>query len=684
MGMPKVISLFKQERFEDRFPGISILGEPTDLFVECASYDLQIPVIGAPKRSLDIFEEAILRMIRLKGSSTNDLSATLCLEKDLVWFILNCLKEKGLLNNSLALTDAGIRELDLQSAQKMEINQIQGRLFLLKKTGQILPYIFLGEFQSEKVDTATGKQIVLRYGNIGNPKPVPGLRLRNTDYTPSQENYLPQQKLQRAVLRYNRLLALENRPQIKLCQEHGIVSIKNDPVYFHIKAVVQDGNSDEILFSDGFVPNIDGMLKYVQLNYPDAINDIRKRAVQMTVLPDGSLPQKTSAVKKYGKIIYLYNNVCCRLPDKAYEDATPDERKKMDEDRRQIAINCYQILETVLFYYLREHPVPKEIMGTLMHQTTEQNKQTVVMMARNLGIRNTARVERMFAHLDGSRITSTFETETPRMHVCLPLAIVEAKESPDSRVRILIRKNANFLQFILHLHDTTASLRHDANASVEEQNMPAARLVEETSRIARTLLPNLQLAENDGSTSDANISQVRILAQASLAKAFGAMWFQMMSEGIKNEWMRISPDKTGRALPDMSEYAQILYRIFQTVLANANREFPCQKHVSRDEAIQRLTDSFGKALPKNIASVTEDFYKSASQGRNSSLGAEALVYAVNCEDLKTLIMADFVQTVDRILLLRGHGNQSANLTEDERSMGVLRDSVIELTKIIGG
>ena len=41
MAMPKVISLFRQERFEDRFPEISILGEPTNLFVECMSYDVQ-------------------------------------------------------------------------------------------------------------------------------------------------------------------------------------------------------------------------------------------------------------------------------------------------------------------------------------------------------------------------------------------------------------------------------------------------------------------------------------------------------------------------------------------------------------------------------------------------------------------------------------------------------------------
>ena len=100
MALPKVISLFRQERFEDRFPEIPILGEPTNLFVECMSYDVQFPVAGVPSRSLDIFEEAVLRTVRLRCASVNGLADILCLDKDLVWFILNRLMEKGLLDNS--------------------------------------------------------------------------------------------------------------------------------------------------------------------------------------------------------------------------------------------------------------------------------------------------------------------------------------------------------------------------------------------------------------------------------------------------------------------------------------------------------------------------------------------------------------------------------------------------------
>lgn len=684
MAMPKVISLFRQDRFEDRFPEISILGEPTNLFVECMSYDVQIPVAGTPVRPLDIFEEAVLRMVRLKGASADGLADILCLGKDLIWFILNRLMEKGLLDDTLDLTEEGVRQLQLQNEQKAEINPIQGRVFVLKKTGQILPHIHIGEFQSEKVDEVTGKRIILGYGSAGNSRAVAGLRLRNTDYTPVQSSRLPNQRLREAVSRFNRLMGLRNQSQIAFCPEYGIDSSRNEPVYVHLQAAVQDGNSDEILFSDGFVPNIDGMMEYVK-SYPDVINEIRNRAVRMAVTANGEESQSPPTRKKYWEIVRSFGKTQRYLPDKPYEDATPDERREMDKNKRQIVIDCYHTLETALLYYLKENPVSKTTMDVLRRQTAAQNRRTVLMMAESLGIRYTSEAGRLFSHLDGSRISSVFGTGTAHMHVCLPLAIAEAKESPDSRIRILIWKDGGFLRFLQRLSDAAAAFRHDTDASGYDLDMLPAYIVKETANIACTLLPSLQLGDGSAQVSDSEgVSQARLLAQASLSKAFGPIRFQMMSDGLKNEWMRISPDKTGMDLPEMSEYAQILYRIFQTSLADANQEFPRKSGISRDEAIRRLTELYGKPLPKFIASVTETFYGLAAQGKHSSLGAEALVFAANRDGMDAFIKAGFVQSVDRILRLRGHGNLSASLSEDEHTMGVLRDGVIELIKMIGG
>ena len=684
MEMPKVISLFRQEQFEDRFPEIPILGKPTNLFVECISYDVLIPVSGVPVRFLNIFEEVVLRMVRLSIASIDELADILCLDKDLVWFILNCLQEKGLLDEKFCLMNEGKRLLIQNDEQKIQTEQIQGKVFVLKKTGQILPYIHIGEFQSEKVDERNATTLVLGYGTAGNSRTVKGVLVRNTDYESATSSRLSTQQLREAVFRFNRLMILQNRQKIDFCQNYAIDSSKNEPVYFHLQAVVQDGNSDEIMFSDGFVPNVDGMQEYIK-DYPNVIDEIQKRAAQMTLSSDGEETQSAPVRKKYWEIVRNYNKVKQALSDKAREDTTQDERKEMDKNSRQIAIDCYHILETALLYYLKAHPVSETMLGVLQQQTATQNGQTVLKIAESLRVRHTKEAGGIFFHMDGKRITSLFENGVAHMYICLPLAIVEAKESPDSRVRLLIQKHSGFLRFLHRLNGVTAEFRHSADATANSLNMTDEYIVGETAGIACTLLPELQF--DDGNKSrfrTEDVSQARLLAQASLAKAFGPIRFQMMSDGMKNEWMRISPDKTGRSLPEMNEYAQILYRILQTSLANVNQKCPNRQTLSKEKAILQLKELYGKPLPKSLTSVTESFYQKAVHGQNSSLGAEALVYAANHNGMEELIQAGFVQTIDKVLQLRGHGGQRAALTENEHTMGELRDKTIELIKMIGG
>ena len=152
MPKPKVISVFKTDRFENRFLNVSMMGKPVDLFLECRSYDLEIPIKGKAKRELDIFEETILRMVMLKKCPVSELAETLCLKKDLVNFIILRMIESGLLEDTQTVSTKGKELLDVQSHIREEIETVQGKMFVVKKTGLILPFVHIGEFQSESVD----------------------------------------------------------------------------------------------------------------------------------------------------------------------------------------------------------------------------------------------------------------------------------------------------------------------------------------------------------------------------------------------------------------------------------------------------------------------------------------------------------------------------------------------------
>lgn len=71
--------------------------------------------------------------------------------------------------------------------------------------------------------------------------------------------------------------------------------------------------------------------------------------------------------------------------------------------------------------------------------------------------------------------------------------------------------------------------------------------------------------------------------------------------------------------------------------------------------------------------------------KNTTLGAEALVYLCFCPDgkLEALKEIKFDETISLVTKYREHGNNVA-LELDTRELEQLRDKVINISKVIGG
>jgi hypothetical protein len=255
------------------------------------------------------------------------LASILCLKKDLVNFILNRLIERGLLEDKQTISDAGKEILQLQEEIRKEVQFVQGKIFMVKKTGLILPYVHVGEFQSENVDEFSNNSITLGYGSAGNYHRVFGKCLRNSDFEKRAYSKIDNRILKRTIINFNRIAKSQNLPGIDLNEEYGITSSGGDNIYIHLQAVIQNGNIDEVIFSDGFVSNIDGMMDYINSEKPDLFNEIKKNAVDMTLGQNEKGEKKLYIPQKYKEIHLLYRNVCKHSAVNDYDSAMIDERK---------------------------------------------------------------------------------------------------------------------------------------------------------------------------------------------------------------------------------------------------------------------------------------------------------------------------------------------------------------------
>ena len=685
MTKPKVISLFKTDKYESRFLNISMLGKPVDLFLKCLSYDLKIPINEGQERILDIFEETILRIINLKKCTIKEMSNIICLPTDLINFILIRLEEKGYLKDFFTLTEEGINILNEQEKQRSSIKYKHGKLFMIKKTGIILPYIYLGEFISEDVIEINKSSITLGFGSEGNLKKVSGKYVRNTDYE-KIESILPQRIIHKALKTYNKISTNKGGKTINYIEDYNIESSKSDNVYFHLQAVIQKGNVDELLFSDGFISNIDGIMSYIENENSQLLHEIKSRAITMKV----GISEKGETIEyksnKYSEIVCLYDSIKNSIEKEILNDTSIDELKEKNEIKRQAFINCYALLEWSFFYYTKKNRLSEKMYKFIKSQSTSSNQNTIIDIADSVGIKYTKQCKNLFSHVSNSKIDSVYNYNKPNLYICMPLAVLEASENTNSEMHALIKTNPSFLKFLNKLNSLANDLRHDSMKDIMDIDMDIKYVLAKSIRIVSILLPDLEVSESQTSyKSIENASNTRLLSQVTLEKSMGSIYYNTLCDNIKNEWQKISPDKFGKQLPDPYEYVQILSRLLEASLFEKLVDIKEKEKYSKSEAVNKLIERYNEKLPKSFIKVNENFYRSAVNNEKSTLGAYSLLYMtlIDNKTFDKLKQNKFVKLVDEIINLRGHAN-NIGLVVDEQKLNKLRDYTMIITKIIGG
>lgn len=243
MATPKVFSLFKTKSYEEIFPGVSILGRKVDFFLECSSYDVIVPVKVRGESKLDIFEEAVLKLVAFKSTSVKDMADILCLTPDLVNFIIIRLQEMNLLQeNCKDLTEQGKEYLnvDAKVSDENNIEYVQAKVFVLNKTGELLPYVHKGEFITDTIEELQGSILTVDYGTAGNPLFIKGKVLWQ-DKSAKKKGMLQSAEIRNGVNRFNRLVSDNVRyDSIEYAPDWAMENTSSDNVLFHMQAVIQN------------------------------------------------------------------------------------------------------------------------------------------------------------------------------------------------------------------------------------------------------------------------------------------------------------------------------------------------------------------------------------------------------------------------------------------------------------
>ena len=698
MANPKVFSLFKTKNYAECFPNISVLGKKVDFFLECSSYDVILPVKVKGDSKLDVFEEAVLKLIAYKTTTVADMADILCLTTDLINFIIIRLQEMNLLQDSgRDLTEQGKKyiRVDQKISDDANVEYVQAKVFVINKTGEILPYIQKGELISDPVDNIQGTLLTIEYGTVGNPIKIKGKILRQ-DRGDKKKGMLQSASIRAAIDKYNRIVRENmNYDSIEYAQEWAIENTSSDDVYFHMQAIVQKGNVDEILVSDGLVVNIDFVNDYIKKNHPDFISVVKERATK-NIIQDSedetAEDSKLTSNYKYRELRNLLSKINSFSQVYEYIDhedennlfASKDENQMLQAEQKKFLLNCYSAFEWSLFYYDLKYPMNSNVCSIIENQTAFQNANTLLQMAEKIGVINPERYDDLFYSLDSNRIKKMFRTNTPELRVALSLAIVTSVHNSQCEFRELFNKRPRLFRVLSNLFKEHGDLAHQT-FTYEIDKRRNKEIYDVLIDFVSILQPDYDFGESNGGNNRREmleISQDKLNAEVSLSKRLGAMYYyNLLPETIKEEWILVSPDKV--YYPEAAEYFDILYRIMQDTLFHALKDIRKNPQLCKADILSNLKEK--GVASKSFDTVNDVFVAQILMNENGTLGANAMVYLYYQKEsvIDKLKKANFVQIVEKLVQLRKHGNNVA-LSVNTQVLNKIRDDMLDIVKLIGG
>ncbi len=699
---PKIIS------YPSPLDGLDVAARE-NLLWPCHAFNISIPV--KKKRGLNIFEETILKLTEVESGDTGQLSITSCLDKELVLFIQNRLKQLGYVSERYDLTGQG-REL----LSGWESDSVDGREYAVATVyvdllnGKIIPYVNSTTVSYERVeffDNNTGS-VAFSRGTKGKANTISARQIFTTkdsflSTTPNTRDIVT--AIREFKKRYKRYVLLNRDidrfpPPIPMAEA---VSIQDAPelVYIHCIAVVQKGNP-EILVTDGFGFGFSEIFaNYLRSQDWQWLIDLKSKGIIDNLT---NKPQRASLiqVKGFGAAIKTYPKIyrAVRRANDCFSEAQNMNIKSSNDEhelKRLIGTtvtSLYEAIEWTLRKIVFDDPV--EHWGHIFSsQSYRDNDLILRSLARKLGF-DVSDKNQFILQVKPGKIRA-IEHGVAEMQPLLALAIAGAINNNAHPLHRLVGKDSTFFSFVNWLKAVRDPISHGNASDVELTIEKLEQYRDRTARIIKTLIPSLTEAlnlEGEIRQQPKDIDQLRLKASRDLDFCFGRIVVQSIRPELKECLLKLIMFEQ-RIEFDL-DYVQQYINSLAAAMQLAFFEIISSRQTSdelddnlKDRAFKRSVDaSFFrnlKEIPASISTVNAKRVSSAVEGMNTTLGAHLIALFVLCSDEELDHFYQKIPTlfsvVDKLLSLRGHGNKQAqNSPKDE--LISFKNTVFDTIKII--
>jgi hypothetical protein len=657
-----------------------------------AVFSISLPV--KKNKPLNIFEETILLLTNQNIKDIKRLSEEVCMDEEIIKFILNKLVELNLIDHEFEVTENG-KDIILQWETE-ETEFASANVFFDLIGQQLIPTVIYDNLEFERVVEKNGKSIKFVDSRFERNRSTSFGRILGTNYfngidPPTSKDVNKIINIHRKLhFKYVHVSEKDTRYIPNYYAEGGAVRVNPNPNYYHIycKVIFQKGSNDFII-TDPFGYGFSSLLKKSYREYliddeyeTSKMIEKQKDAIEKRLGKSKTnktmtiLPMVSDKINEYPQV-----KECLISVEANWKKAKIKPRNSVEEDKQKMYLDyvltdLYKSLEWTLKHVVNENPVDKWV-DILIKQNYKCNSDLISKMAKNIGFT----VPEGFSLLEVApgkfKAVSVGAVE---LQPLLSLSILGASNDNMHPLHSLAIKIKDWLNIINQLKKFRDAEQHGDTQKNKIKVKEAEHFINKIYETIRTLLPKTAIKvkvrgkEVDDEDIETIGDQKREKVFIHLQEEFGYNELKILDKDIAELLVRIElfaleNKSTQEKQIECSNAITNLASLLQNTVFSILKTIFMKNDIinDRDEIIvfQKKVEQYFRLskdqFPESLINVNPNRIKEASNGLSSTLGAGLIALINICNDRIVeklgLIKPNLIEVVGDILEKRGHGNE---------------------------
>lgn len=644
----------------------------------CFVYTITLPVYR--EHRLNIFDETFLKLANLGYRKIEAISYVMSLDLDIVLATQRKLIDRSYVDSNGNILDEGKKYLE----ERCNITEFVGaNIFVEQITGKLLSAVISGGLTKYFVNSG-GYSFQKRMDD----KSVDVVKLSFLEPTFSKPQIPSKIEVYNAIKAFRKFHSkrsniLKHNEIPDFNGDQNSIGIDTNPslYYLHIPIVIQESDA-EYYAKDPFGF---GTSKFFYDEIKNALprNEKLKEEIIKAMERKGSCKLKENFKNNISKEYRHPINEHYELLSNSYKEYIDSIEKKNvwkeQKSSQDIIKDIYTTLEWALREIFDKYTPDETSLFALKAGTLEGNKSIFLDCAERLGI-SVGKNDSLLA-VNGGKVTSIlFDPSKAEMLPLLSLIIFAATinfKHPFRRLSYEI--SSELFENIRALKFLRDSIQHGSKETRRVKSYDIRKYKSFLEIFLKEMLPEIKLDD----TQEAAASSSVIDNRNSLNKKIDLSLQYKMSERLRDELIQLESLHIDNDYSCYSDAICRIYTIAQIALDDIINEIPkieIQIDKLKNKAIECAKQYFGlECLPDGILKTRIEMIESRMQKGNSTLGATIICF-LSCINGKELDLfskrnPNFINDMDRIIFLRGHGNKTSKMIIDQLST---RDEISQL------